>query len=95
MPARAASVVCPFVQATAAGVHEEVADGAEFEAQLLRDGELHLLGRPLVLLEDGQQGASLQVSEDQPGLLWCAVALLCRVLLLPFAGCEGGQRMKV
>ena len=53
MAAGAGSVVCPFVQAPAAGVHEEVADGGEFEAQLLRDGELHLLGRSLVLLEDG------------------------------------------
>lgn len=88
MAAWAASIVCPFVQAAAAGVHEEIADGAELQTQLLRDGELHLLGRPLVLLEDGQQGAPLQVSEDQPGLLWCAVALLGGVLLLPFAGFE-------
>lgn len=93
MAAGAGSVVCPFVQAPAAGVHEEVADRSEFEAKLLRDGELHLLGWPLVLLEDGQQGAALQVGEDQPGLLWRAVALLRRVLLLPFARCGvGGQR---
>lgn len=93
MAAGAGSVVCPFVQAPAAGVHEEVADGGEFEAQLLRDGELHLLGWPLVLLEDGQQGAALQVGEDQPGFFWHAVALLRRVLLLPFARCEeGGER---
>lgn len=84
----AGSVVCPFVQATAAGVHEEVADSGEFEAQLLRDCELHLFGRPLVLLEDGQQGAPLQVREDQPRLLWCVVAILRRVLLLPFACCR-------
>lgn len=89
LAAWAASVICPFVQAATAGVHEEVADCAELKAQLLRDGELHLLGRPFVLLKDGQQGAPLQVSEDQPGLLWCAVALLGRVLLLPFAGCQG------
>lgn len=90
MAAGTGSVICPFVQAPAAGVHEEVADGGEFKAQLLRDGELHLLGRSLVLLEDGQQGAPLQVSEDQPRLLWCAVALLRCVLLLPFARCEEG-----
>lgn len=83
--AGAGAVVCPFVQAPAAGVHEEVADCGEFEAQLLRDGELHLFGRPLVLLEDGQQGAPLQVGEDQPRLLWCVVAILPRVLLLPLA----------
>lgn len=59
MAAGAAAVVGPFVQAAAAGIHEEVADGAELQAELLRDGELHLLGRPLVLLEDGQQGAPL------------------------------------
>lgn len=85
MAAGAASFICPFVQAPAAGVHEEVADGGEFEAQLLRDGELHLLRRPLVLLEDGQQGAALQVGEDQTRLLRRAVALLRCVLLLPFA----------
>lgn len=89
MAAGASAIVCPFVQAAAAGVHEEVADGAELQAKLLRDGELHLLGRPLVLLEDGQQGAPLQVSEHQPGFLWCAVAILGRVLLLPFACCGG------
>lgn len=91
MAAGAGSVVCPFVQAPAAGVHEEVADRSEFEAKLLRDGELHLLGWPLVLLEDSQQGAALQVGEDQPGLLWRAVALLRRVLLLPFARCGVGE----
>lgn len=90
--AGAGSVVCPFVQAAAAGVHEEVAYGGEFEAQLLGDGELHLLGRPLVLLEDGQQGAPLQVREDQPRLLWCVVAILRRVLLLPFARCQVEKR---
>lgn len=94
MATRAASIVCPFVQAPAAGVHEEVADGGKFEAQLLRDGELHLFGRPLILFEDGQQGAPLQVREDQPRLLWCIVALLRRVLLLPFARCEETQVLK-
>lgn len=94
MATGAGSVVCPFVQAPAAGVHEEVADGGEFEAKLLRDGELHLLGWSLVLLEDGQQGAPLQVGEDQPRLLWRAVALFRCVLLLPFACCEeGGERV--
>lgn len=91
MATGAGSVVCPFVQAPAAGVHEEVADGGEFEAKLLRDGELHLLGWSLVLLEDGQQGAPLQVGEDQPRLLWRAVALFRCVLLLPFACCEEGE----
>lgn len=91
MGAGATAVICPFVQAPAAGVHEEVADGGEFEAQLLRDSELHLFGRPLVLLEDGQQGAPLQVGEDQPRLLWRVVAVLRRVLLLPLASCEAGR----
>lgn len=90
LAAWAGSIVCPFVQAPASSVHEEVADGGEFKAQLLRDGELHLFGRPLVLLEDGQQGAPLQVCEDQPRLLWCVVALLRRVLFLPFTCFEEG-----
>lgn len=91
MAARTGSVICPFVQAPAAGVHEEVADRSEFEAKLLRDGELHLFGWPLVLLKDGQQGTALQVCEDQPGLLWRVVALLRCVLLLPLARCEAGE----
>lgn len=85
MGARAGSIVCPFVQAPATGVHKEIADSGEFETQLLRNGELHLLGRPLILLEDGEQGAPLQVREDQPRLLWCIVALLRCVLLFTFA----------
>jgi len=92
LAAGAASVVHPFVQTPAAGVHEEVADGGEFEAQLLRDGKLHLLGRSLVLLEDGQQGAPLQVGEDQPRFLWCVVVVLRCVLLLTFACWRVGGR---
>lgn len=92
MGAGAGSIVHPFVQTAASGIHEEVADGGQFKAQLLRDGELHLLGGALVLLKDGQQGAPLQVSEDQPRLLWCVVALFGRVLLLPFACYRRGKK---
>lgn len=78
----------PALRAAAAGVHEEVGDGGELQAQLLRDGELHLLGGAAVLSEDGDQGATLQVAEDQPLLLWHLTALPSPVLLLPFTGCR-------
>lgn len=57
-------VVVPAVHAAAACVHEEVADGAELQAELLGDGDLHFLGRAFVLLEDGDERATLQVRED-------------------------------
>lgn len=65
-------LVHPFVQAAPAGVHEEVADGGEFQSQLLRNGYLHLFGRTLVLLEDGVEGPSLDVGKHQPRLLGVA-----------------------
>ena len=57
-------VVVPAVHTTAACIHEEVADSAELQAELLGDGDLHFLGWTLVLLEDGDECAALQVCED-------------------------------
>ena len=80
-------LIHPFVQAAPPGVHEEVADGAELQPQLLRDGHLHLLGGTLVLLEDGQQGAPLEVSKNQARFLWCIAPVLAWFLLFSFACC--------
>ena len=81
--------VLPLVLGAAAGVHEEVTDGAELEAELLRDGDLHLFGGPLRLLKNGLQGAPLEVGKDQARLLGGVGVLLLLLLLLffPFAGC--------
>lgn len=81
----------PAVRAAATRVHEEVGDGGELEAQLLGDGELHLLGGAPVLPENGYQGAALQVGEDQPLLLGHLVAFPSSVLLLPFTCCGEEQ----
>lgn len=84
-----AVLVVPAVHAAAPGIHEEVADSVELQAQLLGDGDLHLLGRALVLLEDGDECAALQVREDQPLLFGHHVAVFVMLLLLALAGCEG------
>lgn len=83
--------VVPAVHAAPAGVHEEVADGGQLQAQLLRDGDLHLLAGPLVLLEDGDECATLQVGEDQPLLLGSQAAVFVLLLLLPLAGCTASR----
>lgn len=75
------AVVQPLVQAPAACVHKEVADCGQLQAQLLGDGELQLLGRTLVLLEDGVQRPPLHVREHQPGLLTHAAPLAPAVVL--------------
>lgn len=49
-----AALFRPLVDVAASGVHEEVADGGELQAQLLGDGDLEVLGWPVVLPEDGQ-----------------------------------------
>lgn len=87
-----AGLLGPAVHAAAPRVHEEIADGVELQAQLLGDGDLHLLGRPLVLLEDGDERAPLQVGEHQPLLLGLQRPLLLLVVLLPLAGCGRGRR---
>lgn len=79
-------VIMPAVHTAAACIHEEVADGAELQAKLLGDGDLHFLGRTLVLLEDGDEGAALQVSENQTLFLGRCVAVLVLLLLFAFAG---------
>lgn len=84
-----AALVGPLVEVASAGVHEEVADGGELQAQLLRDGDLQLFGRAVVLPEDGLERAALQVREHQPGALRALVALqLALLLLLPLARCR-------
>lgn len=82
-----AGLLGPAVHAAAPRVHEEIADGVELQAELLRDGDLHFLGRPFVLLKDGDQRASLQVGEHQALLLGLQGALLLLLLLLALAGC--------
>lgn len=57
-------IIVPAVHTSAARIHEEVADGAELQAELLGDGDLHFLGWTLILLEDSNECATLQVSED-------------------------------
>lgn len=84
-----AQVVLPLLQAAPARVHEEVADGGELQAQLLRDGDLHFLGGTLVLLEDGEERSALQVRENQPRFLLGVVPLFGGLLLFAFAGWEG------
>ena len=81
--------VVPAIHAAAPGIHKEVADSVELQAQLLGDGDLHLLGRALVLLEDGDECAALQVCEDQPLLFGRHVAVFVLLLLLALAGCKG------
>lgn len=93
-------VIVPAIHAAAARIHEEVADGAELQAELLGDGDLHFLGWTLVLLEDGDECAALQVSEDQTLFLGRCVAILVLLLFFAFAGlvwmaAVGGMGMRV
>lgn len=64
LPGAGAMVIMPAVDAAAACIHEEVADGAELQAKLLGNGDLHFLGWTLVLFEDSDECTPLQVSED-------------------------------
>lgn len=90
-----AQVVLPLLQAAPPGVHEEVADGGELQAQLLGDGDLHFFGRALVLLEDGEKRSALEVRENQARFLLGIVPLFVRLLLFAFAGWgRGGQRQR-
>lgn len=75
----------PFLQAAAPGVHEEVTDRGQLQPQLLGDGDLHLLRRTLVLLEDGEERSALEVREHQAGFLLGVVPVFVRFLLLAFA----------
>lgn len=90
-----AQVVLPLLQAAPAGIHEEVADGGELQAQLLGDGDLHFFGGALVLLEDGKKCSALEVGENQAGFLLGVVPLFVRLLLFALAGWgKGGQRQR-
>lgn len=100
LPGAGTMVVMPAVHTTAARIHEEVADGAELQAELLGDGDLHFLGWTLVLLEDGDECAALQVSEDQTLFLGRCVAVLVLLLFFALAGlvwmaAVGGMGMRV
>lgn len=90
--APSAQVVLPLLQAAAPGVHEEVADGGELQAQLLGDGDLHLFRRALVLLEDGEECSALEVSEHQAGFLLGIVPVFVWFLLFAFACWKGKER---
>lgn len=86
---RRTALVCPLVEVASAGVHEEVADSGELQAQLLGDGDLQLFGWAVVLPEDGHECTPLQVREHQASALWALVALqLALLLLLTLAGCR-------
>lgn len=86
-----AQVVLPLLQAAAPGVHEEVADGGELQAQLLGNGDLHLFRRALILLEDGKEGSALEVREHQAGFLLGVVPVFVWFLLFALA-CWRGKR---
>lgn len=92
-----ARLLLPAVHTPPAGVHEEVADGGELQAQLLGDGDLHFLGGTLVLLEDGEKRSALEVCENQARFLLRVVPLFVRLLLFAFAGWgrEGRERKRV
>lgn len=83
-----AQVILPLLQAAAPGIHEEIADSGELQTQLLRNGDLHLLRRPLVFLEDGEQCSTLEVSKHQAGFLLGIVPVFVWFLLFTFARCQ-------
>lgn len=96
-PGGSSGLLGPAVHAAAPRVHEEIADSVELQAELLRDGDLHLLRRPLVLLEDGDERAPLQVGEHQALLFGLQRALFLLLLLLALAGCgraRAGRRAR-
>lgn len=86
--ARCAQVVLPLLQAAASGVHEEVADCRELQAQLLRNGDLHLFRWAFVLLEDGKECSALEVGEHQAGFLLGIVPVFVWFLLFALARCQ-------
>lgn len=86
------AVVHPLVKTPPACVHEEVADSSQLQAQLLGDGNLQLLRRTLVLLEDGVKCPSLHVREHQPGLLAHVSSIVSAVILFLTLTCCGEDR---
>ena len=89
-----AQIVLPLLQAAAPGIHEEVADGRELQAQLLGNGDLHLLGWAFVLLEDGEERSALEVGEHQAGFLLGIVPVFVWFLLFAFARLKGKRRRR-
>lgn len=87
-----AQIILPLLQAAASGIHEEVADGGQLQAQLLRNGDLHLFGRAFVLLEDGEERSALEVGEHQARFLLGIVPVFVWFLLFAFARLKGKRR---
>lgn len=82
----------PLLKAAAPGVHEEVADSCELQAQLLGNGDLHLFGWAFVLLEDGKECSALEVGEHQAGFFLGIVPVFVWFLLFAFARLKGKRR---
>lgn len=59
-----AALFSPAVDISAASIHEEVAYCGKLKAKLLRDGDLQVFDRSVVLSENGHESATLQVCED-------------------------------
>lgn len=89
-----AQIVLPLLQAAAPGIHEEVADSRKLQAQLLGNGDLHLLGWAFVLLEDGEERSALEVGEHQAGFLLGIVPVFVWFLLFAFARLKGKRRRR-
>ena len=87
-----AQIILPLLQAAAPGVHEEVTDGRQLQAQLLGNGDLHLFGRAFVLLEDGEERSALEVGEHQARFLLGIVPVFVWFLLFAFARLKGKRR---
>ena len=51
------------------GIHKEIGYCGQLKAQLLCDGGLHLFRWTFGFLEDGVEGAALDISEHKAGLL--------------------------
>lgn len=82
----------PFLQAAAPGIHEEVTDSGQLQPKLLGNGDLHLLRRALILLEDGEQCSALEVREHQAGFLLGVVPVFVWFLLFAFACLRGKKK---
>lgn len=83
-----AVVVLPLVQRTPPGVHKEIGNCGDFQAQLLGDGCLHLLAGTFGFLEYSMQCSPLDVGEDQTRLFWGSV-LLWRFVHIQFLALAG------
>lgn len=84
----------PFLQAAAPGIHEEVTDSGQLQPELLGNGNLHFLGRALILLEDGKECSALEVREHQAGFLLGVVPVFVWFLFFAFACWRGKKKRK-